>query len=83
MGELGSVKEKVHGVAAHVGKQEDIERLIAEAEAKFGPVNVLINNAGTNPYFGPIVDSDERAGTKRSKSISRARTSSPASWPRK
>jgi dehydrogenase/reductase SDR family member 4 len=62
--ELGAVKHKVQGVAAHVGKMEDIARLIEEAEGKFGHVNVLINNAGTNPYFGPIVDSDERAWDK-------------------
>jgi dehydrogenase/reductase SDR family protein 4 len=62
--ELGAVKPKVQGVAAHVGKTEDIARLIEEAESKFGHVNVLINNAGTNPYFGPIVDSDERAWDK-------------------
>jgi dehydrogenase/reductase SDR family protein 4 len=62
--ELGALKEKVQGVAAHVGKLEDIARLIEEAETKFGHVNVLINNAGTNPYFGPIVDSDERAWDK-------------------
>jgi NAD(P)-dependent dehydrogenase (short-subunit alcohol dehydrogenase family) len=49
---------------AHVGKSEDVEQLIAEAEGKFGRVNVLVNNAGTNPFFGPIVDSDERAWDK-------------------
>jgi dehydrogenase/reductase SDR family member 4 len=64
LAELGAVKQKVQGVAAHVGKMEDIARLIEEAEGKFGHVNVLINNAGTNPYFGPIVDSDERAWDK-------------------
>ena len=36
LGELGPLKEKVHGVVAHVGKTEDVERLIAEAESKFG-----------------------------------------------
>jgi len=64
LAELGSVKEKIHGVVAHVGKSEDVDKLITEAEKKFGPVNVLVNNAGTNPYFGPIVESDERAWDK-------------------
>jgi dehydrogenase/reductase SDR family member 4 len=64
LAELGSVKEKVQGVVAHVGKTEDIERLIAEAEKKFGRVSVLVNNAGTNPYFGPITESDDRAWDK-------------------
>jgi dehydrogenase/reductase SDR family member 4 len=64
LSELKSLEGKVHGVVAHVGKTEDVERLIAESEGKFGKVDVLVNNAGTNPYFGPIVDSDERAWDK-------------------
>jgi dehydrogenase/reductase SDR family protein 4 len=62
--ELGQSPEKVQGIVAHVGKNEDVDRLIAEAEKKFGRVNVLVNNAGTNPYFGPIVESDDRAWDK-------------------
>ena len=51
-------------VAGHVGKVEDIERLIASAEERFGPVNTLVNNAGTNPYYGPIADSEDWAWDK-------------------
>jgi dehydrogenase/reductase SDR family protein 4 len=64
LSELNLVKDKVQGVVAHVGKTEDIAALILAAETKFGHVNVLVNNAGTNPYFGPIVDSDEKAWDK-------------------
>jgi len=54
----------VLGVAAHVGKVEDIERLIAAAEERFGPVDTLVNNAGTNPYYGPIAESEDWAWDK-------------------
>lgn len=27
-----------------------------ESRARFGSVDVLVNNAGTNPHFGPLVD---------------------------
>jgi NAD(P)-dependent dehydrogenase (short-subunit alcohol dehydrogenase family) len=64
LAELGAVKDKVLGVVAHVGKNEDLEKLLGEAEKKFGPVNVLVNNAGTNPYFGPILESEDRAWDK-------------------
>jgi len=62
--EFGNAADKVLGVAAHVGKPDDIQRLVSQAEERFGPVNVLVNNAGTNPYFGPIVDSEDWAWDK-------------------
>ncbi len=62
--QFGKQADKVLGVAAHVGKPEDIQKLVAAAEAKFGTVNVLVNNAGTNPYFGPIADSEDWAWDK-------------------
>lgn len=62
--EFSDTPDKVQGVAGHVGKAEDLENLLKAAEDKFGPVNVLVNNAGTNPYFGPIIDSEDWAFDK-------------------
>jgi len=31
---------------------------VAAAVAEFGSLDVLVNNAGTNPYYGPLVDID-------------------------
>ena len=64
LADLSDHANNVLGVAAHVGKVEDIERLIASAEERFGPVNTLVNNAGTNPYYGPIADSEDWAWDK-------------------
>ena len=64
MSELGDATENVLGVAAHVGQPDDLDQLIRQAESRFGPVNVLVNNAGTNPYYGPIVESEEWAWDK-------------------
>ncbi len=36
----------VEGFAGNVGKVEDVARIVAEVEAKFGAVHVLVNNAG-------------------------------------
>ncbi|BCJ76608.1 3-ketoacyl-ACP reductase [Catellatospora sp. IY07-71] len=44
--------------AAHVGEKDQAEACVAAAVAEFGSVDVLVNNAGTNPYFGPMVDLD-------------------------
>jgi NAD(P)-dependent dehydrogenase (short-subunit alcohol dehydrogenase family) len=61
--ELGH-PQKCFGVAAHVGKPEELDRLVLEAEARFGQIHVLVNNAGTNPYNGPIVESEDWAWEK-------------------
>jgi NAD(P)-dependent dehydrogenase (short-subunit alcohol dehydrogenase family) len=59
-----SLGENALAIAAHTGKEEDCERLVSAAVAKFGKVDVLVNNAATNPYFGPMIDIDEGAWDK-------------------
>jgi NAD(P)-dependent dehydrogenase (short-subunit alcohol dehydrogenase family) len=53
-----------HAVQAHTGKEEDCVRLVQEAVARFGKVDVLVNNAATNPHFGPLVDIENAAWDK-------------------
>ncbi len=64
LSQLTGDESKILGVAAHVGQREDIERLVNTSEEKFGTVNVLVNNAGTNPFYGPIVESEDWAWDK-------------------
>jgi len=47
---------EVEPVPCHTGKPEDVEALVARAVERFGQVDVLVNNAATNPYFGPMLD---------------------------
>ena len=63
LAELGNPEELL-GIAAHVAKGEDRASLLAAAEGRFGPINVLVNNAGTNPFAGNIADSEEWAWDK-------------------
>jgi len=59
-----SIGESAFAVAAHTGKEADCTALVEAAVKKFGKVDVLVNNAATNPHFGPMVDADEGAWDK-------------------
>ena len=51
-------------VAAHTGKAEDIRAAVAAGIERFGKLDILVNNAATNPYFGPMMDVGEEAWDK-------------------
>jgi NAD(P)-dependent dehydrogenase (short-subunit alcohol dehydrogenase family) len=57
-------EDRALAVAVHAGKEEDCVRLVNETVARFGKVDVLVNNAGTNPYFGPLLGADNGAWDK-------------------
>jgi NAD(P)-dependent dehydrogenase (short-subunit alcohol dehydrogenase family) len=54
----GAPPDQVAWTAAHVGRPEQAETCVAETVSRFGGIDILINNAGTNPYFGPMIDID-------------------------
>jgi len=45
-------------IACHIGEMDQIAALFAAIEAKHGRLDVLVNNAATNPYFGSILDTE-------------------------
>jgi NAD(P)-dependent dehydrogenase (short-subunit alcohol dehydrogenase family) len=50
--------------AAHVADEEAARACVEAAVAEFGGVDVLVNNAATSPYFGPMVDLDAARAEK-------------------
>ncbi|WP_433080758.1 SDR family oxidoreductase [Dactylosporangium sp. CA-052675] len=44
--------------AAHAAEPDQAAAVVEAAMARFGAIDVLVNNAGTNPYFGPLMDID-------------------------
>lgn len=45
-------------VACHSGREAEVRALVDKAIERFGKVDILVNNAATNPYFGPSLDVD-------------------------
>jgi len=56
--------ERATAIAAHAGRQEDLERLVAGTMERFSRIDILVNNAGTNPYFGPVLGAEVGAWDK-------------------
>ena len=52
------------GVAAHVGDMVQVKTLVEKTLQTYGGADILINNAATNPVFGPVVECDEGAFDK-------------------
>ncbi|MCA9521363.1 MAG: glucose 1-dehydrogenase [Myxococcales bacterium] len=50
--------------ACHVGHTDSIGAFIAAIWDEVGAVDVLVNNAGTNPYFGPLLGTSFSAWDK-------------------
>lgn len=56
--------DRIAAIAAHTGKESDCARLVSEAVTRFGKVDVLVNNAATNPHFGPMLTAENAAWDK-------------------
>jgi len=50
--------------ACHMGRPDDIAALFDAVEQAWGGVEILVNNAATNPYFGPLVEAPAAAWDK-------------------
>jgi NAD(P)-dependent dehydrogenase (short-subunit alcohol dehydrogenase family) len=57
----GALGDQALAVACHTGKAEDVDAMMTKAAEKFGRVDGYVNNAATNPYFGPLVDTPDSA----------------------
>ncbi len=41
-------------VPANISSKDDLQRLVTETERQLGPIDILVCNAATNPYYGPL-----------------------------
>lgn len=52
------------GIACHVGKKEQLQVLVEKTRELYGGVDILINNAATNPIFGPVNEASDEVFDK-------------------
>ena len=51
-------------IACHIGDMEQVESIFKQIEDTHGKLDILVNNAATNPYFGHVLDTDLNAFQK-------------------
>ncbi|MGD9598698.1 MAG: SDR family oxidoreductase [Steroidobacteraceae bacterium] len=55
---------KASALACHIGELAQIDAAFAAIDAAHGRLDILVNNAATNPHFGPITSIDPGAFQK-------------------
>jgi NAD(P)-dependent dehydrogenase (short-subunit alcohol dehydrogenase family) len=58
-GAVRALGRRALAVACHVGKWDEIEKLVAQAYDEFGRIDILVNNAGMSPLAPSNVDTTE------------------------
>jgi NAD(P)-dependent dehydrogenase (short-subunit alcohol dehydrogenase family) len=46
-------------IAAHTGQKETLKRLVEQTVHHYKRVDILVNNAATNPHFGNVLDAED------------------------
>jgi len=59
--EIKKIGRKCLPVQAHLGRVEEINQLVKRVLEEFGKIDILVNNAATNPTMAQAIDVDERA----------------------
>ena len=48
-----------HAIAAHNGDKAALEALVSQTIERCGRLDILVNNAATNPHFGRLLEADD------------------------
>ncbi|MBI9086872.1 MAG: glucose 1-dehydrogenase [Desulfobacterales bacterium] len=56
--EITTMGRQSLAVAAHARKPDELTQLVRTVMERFGRIDILVNNAATNPGMGPLVDTD-------------------------
>jgi NAD(P)-dependent dehydrogenase (short-subunit alcohol dehydrogenase family) len=58
--EVEKTGQKALPVSAHIGRINEIETVVEKAKARFGKIDILVNNAATAPAYTTILEAQER-----------------------
>ncbi len=53
---VNQIGEQAVAKTCNIGDRESVKSLIQEVKQEYGRIDVLVNNAAANPYFGHILD---------------------------
>jgi len=56
--------ERAIAIACNIGYKDQLQRLVDETHARLGKIDILIANAGVNPYYGSILKIPDEAYDK-------------------
>ena len=62
--ELTNQGFEAKSIPCHIGRKEDLEKLVSEAQKEFGKIDILVCNAATNPVYGPMQQASDEAYDK-------------------
>lgn len=56
--------QRAFAVACNAGYKEQLQALVEATHAKLGPIDILVGNAGVNPFYGPMSKISDEAYDK-------------------
>lgn len=62
--EITALGRRALPVATHMARAPEVARLVEATVRELGRLDILVNNAATNPVFGPLIEIDEAAWDK-------------------
>ncbi len=57
--ELADLGYDAWPIASHTGSSEALQVVVDQIVGRWGGIDILVNNAATNPHFGPIITAQE------------------------
>ena len=57
--EINSAEGEATAIAAHNGDKDALHSLVEKTLSRYGRLDILVNNAATNPHFGTVLDAED------------------------